>query len=68
MDSPFAPGTIQLRHLRGKGRALIKERTDLSAEYIRVIVRKGMNGMPLFRRTEISNEELEALAEYLTND
>jgi mono/diheme cytochrome c family protein len=65
MDSPFAPGTIQLRSLRGNERALLENRKDLSAEYIRNIVRKGQNGMPLFRRTEISVDQLESLIEYL---
>ncbi len=68
MDSPFAPGTIQLRHLRGEEQALIRERKDLSAAYVRQVVRKGMNGMPLFRRTEISNEELDALVELLAHE
>lgn len=65
MDSPFAPGTIQLRQLRGDKLALIRERKDLTDSFIRQVVRKGMNGMPLFRRTEISSEELDALVEFL---
>ena len=68
MDSPFAPGTIQLRQSRGEDKALITKRTDLSAAYTRQLVRKGLNGMPLFRRTEISNEELDSLLEFLVND
>jgi cytochrome c5 len=68
MDSPFAPGTILLRKIRGDDLALILERKDLSADYINHLVRKGMNGMPLFRRTEISNEELHALIEFLVRD
>ncbi len=65
MDSPFAPGTIQLRQSRGEDKALITRRTDLTPEYIKQLVRKGLNGMPLFRRTEISDSELGALLEYL---
>lgn len=65
MDSPFAPGTIQLRQLRGDDMALITRRKDLTAPFIRHTVRKGINGMPLFRRTEISNEELDSLVKYL---
>ncbi len=68
MNSPFAPGTIQLRSLRGADLALLKNRRDLSADYIRHIVRKGRNGMPLFRRTEISAEQLDALLEYLLSE
>lgn len=68
MDSPFAPGTIQLRKLRGDDQALILKRTDITADYLRHIVRKGMNGMPLFRRVEISDAELESLVQYLVKD
>ena len=68
MDSPFAPGTIQLRQSRGEGKALITNRTDLGPEYIKQLVRKGLNGMPLFRRTEISNKELDSLVQYLVNN
>jgi (+)-pinoresinol hydroxylase len=65
MDSPFAPGTIQLRHLRGNDLALVLNRKDLKPDFLRHIIRKGMNGMPLFRRTEISDKELEKLVEFL---
>ena len=68
MNSPFAPGTIQLRSLRGNDLALLENRRDLSADYIRHIVRKGRNGMPLFRRTEISADQLDGLLEYLLSD
>jgi mono/diheme cytochrome c family protein len=67
MDSPFAPGTIQLRHLRGDDYALVENRENLTAEYLRLLVRKGMKGMPLFRRTEISESELDALIRYLVD-
>lgn len=67
MDSPFAAGTIRLRYSRGKDRAVVTERSDLPPEYVRVLVRKGMNGMPLFRRTEIDDDELELLIDYLTS-
>lgn len=65
MDSPFAPGTIQLKQTRGPDYAVIEQRTDLSEAVIRLRVRKGLAGMPLFRRTEISNQDLDALVDYL---
>ena len=65
-DSPFAPGTIQLKQIRSPELVLIEQRTDLSAAYIRHLVRKGFAGMPSFRRTEISNIELDALITHLT--
>ncbi len=67
MDSPFAPGTIQLRNLRGNAQALIETRTDLSMAYLKLIIRRGMNGMPLFRRTEINEQELDDLIRYLVS-
>jgi len=66
MDSPFAPGTIQLRQLRGADQAVIERRTDLDGEIIRALVRQGIAGMPKFRRTEINDAELDALVDYLT--
>ena len=68
MDSPFAAGTIRLRYSRGKDRAVVTRRDDLSRDYIKVLVRRGMNGMPLFRRTEIDDTELDLLADYLATD
>lgn len=66
MDSPFAPATIRLKHTRGEALAVLEKRNDLSPDYIRILVRKGVNGMPLFRKTEISDQQLEELVNYLT--
>ena len=66
MDSPFAPGTIQLRQSRGADKAIIIKRDDLNPDYVRQLVRNGFAGMPNFRRTEISDTELEMLIKYLS--
>ena len=65
MDSPFAPGTIQLRATRGEALAVVDKRNDLTAPTIRALVRQGLAGMPKFRRTEISESDLEELIKYL---
>ena len=65
IDSPLAPGTVLLRATRGAEFAVIEQRTDLTPEYVKYLVRKGRAGMPSFRRTEINAEELTAVAEYL---
>jgi (+)-pinoresinol hydroxylase len=65
-DSPFAPATILLKQLRGPGQAVIEQRTDLNGASIRYLVRHGNGGMPSFRRTEISNADLDAIVGYLT--
>ena len=66
-DSPLSPATVLLRATRGDAFALIEERDDLTAEYVTQIVRQGRAGMPSFRRTEISVDALNALAEFLSN-
>jgi mono/diheme cytochrome c family protein len=47
---------------------LLHERTDLVPEFVKVIVRQGVSFMPQFRKTEISDAELEALAAYLARN
>lgn len=64
------PGTQQLR-IKYQGTeipAVLDERTDLVPEFIEVIVRQGVSFMPHFRKTEISDEDLEALTAYLTRN
>ena len=67
MDSPFAPGTIQLKQTRGANRAVVEKRTDLTEPLVRSFVRSGFAGMPKFRRMEISDADLDALVKYLVN-
>lgn len=45
--------------------ALLEERTDLSPDIVSVFVRYGKHSMPFFRKTEINDEELKLLGEYL---
>ena len=49
-----------------KDHALLENRTDLSAEGIRAIVRSGVGSMPPLRKTELSDAEVDAIAAYLT--
>ena len=64
-DSPFAPGTIQLKASRGAAQSVLLDRKDLNPALIRSFVRDGFGGMPNFRRTEISAAELAVLIEFL---
>jgi mono/diheme cytochrome c family protein len=41
------------------------ERTDLDADYIRAVVRNGINSMPWYTRTDLSELQIEAIAAYL---
>ena len=64
---PPMPGTqaLQARY-RGALPAALEDRKDLSREFISSVVRNGLPAMPFFRPTEVSKEDLEALAAWLT--
>jgi mono/diheme cytochrome c family protein len=61
------PGTDSLA-ARGQKPAVLEERTDLTAPAIKQFVRHGVLFMPMFRKTEISDAELDAIAAYLTRN
>ena len=63
---PRHPGTQALDVLyKGAKPAALEQRTDLLPELTRAFVRTGVSVMPPFRKTEISDAELAALAAYL---
>jgi len=63
---PGRPGTAALQALyNGAKPARLEERTDLVPEITKTFVRNGVSVMPFFRKTEISDAELDALAAYL---
>jgi mono/diheme cytochrome c family protein len=66
---PGHPGTqsLQLKY-GGKTPAVILERTDLSPQAVAVFVRQGVLMMAPFRKTEISDAELAALAAYVARN
>ena len=65
-EGPGKPGTVALAaRYKGAVPAVLTERTDLSAELVKVYVRNGLSIMPHFRKTQISDAQLKALAEYL---
>ncbi len=66
-DSPLAPATVALRAMRGAENAVLEQRKDLSPALIRTLVRRGYAGMPSFRRTEIGDQDLDALVAYLSS-
>jgi (+)-pinoresinol hydroxylase len=66
---PGRPGTAALQATyKGAEPALLDQRTDLTSELIKTYVRNGISVMPFFRKTEISDAELEAIALYLTRN
>jgi mono/diheme cytochrome c family protein len=60
------PGTDALRiKYRGELPPLLEQRTDLTAVAIRTFVRTGTWSMPPFRKTEVTDAELEDIAAYI---
>jgi mono/diheme cytochrome c family protein len=63
---PGHPGTTAIGALyKGAKPAALEDRTDLTADIVKQFVRKGVSVMPFFRKTEISDADLDALAAYL---
>ena len=61
------PGTVALQaKYAGKSPALLEDRIDLTAGSVRFFVRRGVSIMPFFRKTEVSDADLDAIAAYLT--
>lgn len=59
-------GTLMLARRHGKDHALLAERTDLDRDYVRAVVRNGLNSMPALTRVEVPDEQLDAIATYLS--
>jgi mono/diheme cytochrome c family protein len=47
-------------------KGLLENRTDLSAAVVKVVVRNGIINMPRISRGEVSDPELNAIADYLS--
>jgi len=64
---PGNPGTTALAaKYKGGLPGVLEDRRDLAAQTIRFAVRRGTSVMPHFRKTEVSDRELEAITQYLT--
>lgn len=63
------PGTIALKEkYKGAEPALLADRADLTQPLIKTYVRNGISVMPFFRKTEISDTDLDLIAAYLTRN
>ena len=47
-------------------KGLLEERKDLTAAFVKVIVRNGIGNMPRISRGEVSDSQLDAIAGYLS--
>lgn len=63
------PGTHALTvKYQGVKSGVLLEWKDLQASKVKLLVRHGISVMPQFRKTEISDAELDALAAYLSRN
>jgi mono/diheme cytochrome c family protein len=63
---PGQPGTTALAaKYKGALPALLEERIDLTPQAVRFAVRNGTSIMPFFRKTELSDADLDAVVQYL---
>jgi mono/diheme cytochrome c family protein len=61
------PGTVALGvKYQNKLPGALQDRTDLAADFVKAVVRTGVTVMPFFRKTEVSDADLDALAAYLS--
>ncbi len=68
-EGPGQPGTMALQaKYKGAQPALLSQRTDLTPQLIKLYVRNGISIMPIFRKTEISDADLDLIADYLTRN
>lgn len=66
---PRYPGTASLAVKYGADMpAALEQRTDLTPELVSYFVRNGVMMMPSFRKTEITDAELESLGAYLSHE
>jgi (+)-pinoresinol hydroxylase len=60
-------GTTVLQYrYKGEKPALLEQRTDLTPPVVKAFVRNGVGLMAKFRKTEITDAELDTLAAYVT--
>ena len=61
------PGTRRLAERLSPELSVLLERPGLEAAYVQAVVRNGFQMMPPFRATEISDEQLNALAVFVAD-
>ncbi len=63
---PVLPGSysLQLKY-NGAKPAFLEQRSDLPAAVIKTFVRHGIASMPPFRKSEVTDQDIDAIAAYL---
>ncbi len=68
-DGDNFAGTSALKaKYKGELPAVLEQRTDLESDTIKYFVRHGFSVMAPFRKTEVSDQELDEIAAYLTRN
>ena len=64
--SPNLPGTARLEaRYKGATPGALELRSDLNGDALLLFVRNGIGPMPMFRKTEVSDADVDAIAAYL---
>ena len=64
--SKMLPGSTALAaKYKGELPPHLEQRQDLMAEQFHYFVRNGTGGMPMFRKTEVSDADIDAIAAYI---
>jgi mono/diheme cytochrome c family protein len=66
--APGGWGTRDLARRLGAERSVLLERTDLDPAYIRIVVRRGLNSMPAYTPTDLTERQIASIADYLTRN
>jgi mono/diheme cytochrome c family protein len=60
------PGTAALEaRYKGVVPAALELRDDLDADALRIFVRRGIGAMPAFRKSELTDTDIDAIAGYI---
>jgi len=58
-------GTVILARRMDPAKAMLEKRTDLLAEFVVAAARNGVGNMPRISRSEVSDEQLKVISNYL---
>jgi len=59
-----ATASLEVKY-KGEKPALLEQRTDLPAGALKLFIRGGSQSMPAFRKVEVSDPDIDAIAAYL---
>ena len=65
---PGNPGTQRLEERLSADQAPLLDRDNLQPDYVKLVVREGFKLMPPFRPSEITDEQLDLMTDYITGE